>query len=67
MDQSGLQWPQWPVAGAVGAGRHDELPAAPAGFSLTPSAQAEQEAVPEWYRNGGFPPGTFQDDEGGAR
>lgn len=42
-DQSGLRWPPWPVAGAVGAGRHDELPPPPAGFGLTPSAQAEQD------------------------
>jgi hypothetical protein len=64
MDQSGLRWPQWPVTGAVGAGRHDELAAAPDSFTLTPSAQAEQDrAAPEWYRKGGFPPGTFQDNE----
>lgn len=43
VDQSGLRWPAWPVAGAVGAGRHDESPEAPAGFGLTPSSQAEQE------------------------
>lgn len=41
-DQSGLPWPKWPLAGAVIAGRHDELPPAPDGFALTPSGQAEQ-------------------------
>lgn len=42
-DQSGVRWAQWPVAGAVGAGRRDALPAPPAGFALTPSGQAEQD------------------------
>lgn len=43
-DQSGLRWPAWPLVGAMSAGRNDELPAAPAGFTLTPSGQAEQAA-----------------------
>jgi hypothetical protein len=43
VDQSGLKWPALPVAGAVGAGRRDALPEAPAGFGLTPSGEAEQE------------------------
>jgi hypothetical protein len=43
VDQSGLRWPAWPVAGAVGAGRQDALPGPPAGFGLTPSGQAEQD------------------------
>ena len=44
-DQSGLKWTPWPLQGAVGAGRHDEVPFAPAGFVLTPSGQAEQDAA----------------------
>ena len=44
-DQSGLRWPAWPTVGAVGAGRRDELPADPAGFSLTPSGEAERQAA----------------------
>lgn len=43
VDQSGVRWPAVPFAGAVGAGRRDELPAPPAGFGLTPSGQAEQD------------------------
>jgi len=45
VDQSGLKWPQVPIQGAVGAGRQDALPDAPAGFGLTPSGQAEQDAA----------------------
>lgn len=46
-DQSALRWPQWPVAGAVGAGRHDELPPPPAGFGPTPSAFVQEEPEQE--------------------
>lgn len=45
-DESGVRWPAWPVAGAVGAGRRDEVPAplGPCEYVLTPSALAEQAA-----------------------
>lgn len=43
-DFSGVKWTSWPLAGAVGAGRSDELPDAPEGFVPTPSAFTEQEA-----------------------
>lgn len=43
-DQSGIRWPDVPLAGAFGAGQSDELPQTPAGFSLTPSAQQEEVA-----------------------
>ncbi len=45
VDQSGVRWPSMPFAGAVGAGRQDALPDVPAGFTLTPSGQAEQDAA----------------------
>jgi hypothetical protein len=46
-DFSGVRWTPWPLAGAVGAGRSDELPAAPEGFGLTPSAFSREEEVPD--------------------
>ena len=42
-DESGVKWTQWPLAGALGAGRSDALPAPPDSFVSTPSAFAEQE------------------------
>lgn len=42
-DESGVKWAGWPLAGALGAGRHDELAPSPDSFGLTPSAQDEQE------------------------
>ncbi len=42
---SGVRWPSWPVAGAVGAGRQDELAPVSEEFTLTPSGIAEQAAA----------------------
>lgn len=42
-DESGVKWAGWPLAGALGAGRHDELAPSPDSFGLTPSAQDEQD------------------------
>jgi hypothetical protein len=44
-DESGTTWTNWPLFGAVGAGRSDELLAPPASFGLTPSGQAEQDTA----------------------
>jgi hypothetical protein len=43
-DFSGVKWTAWPLAGAVGAGRQDELAPPPEGFGLTPSAFVQEEA-----------------------
>lgn len=43
-----VKWPEHvPFAGAFIAGRHDELPDAPDGFSLTPSAETSEEVPDE--------------------
>jgi hypothetical protein len=42
---SGLKWSGWPLAGAVGAGRHDDTSPAPEGFGLTPSGQVEHDGA----------------------
>jgi hypothetical protein len=46
-DFSGVAWTKWPLAGAVGAGRSDALTPPPDGFTLTPSAFAQEEEVPD--------------------
>jgi hypothetical protein len=40
---SGTAWAQWPMAGALGAGRSDETTPPPGGFGLTPSGQVEHD------------------------
>jgi hypothetical protein len=46
-DFSEVKWAAWPLHGAVGAGRSDELPADPEGFGPTPAAFAAEEEVPD--------------------
>lgn len=40
---SGMPWTQWPLAGALGAGRSDDMDALPEGFRRTPSGQVEED------------------------
>lgn len=56
-DLSGTKWTQLPLFGAVGAGRQDELSPVPEGFTLTPSADEQQESTQEVPDGGSEQPG----------